>query len=246
MCEHLSVRGNAEEQGLITTLHRRVQGKTPRQVVEAIVATLKQPFREMRGAKDDFDARWGTETTRLVATSDLEFSREEAGYCCEYQASGSQALDNVVAQAGIDPAEYAMIDVGSGKGRVVLVAAARPFRRAIGVEYSRKLHDIAENNARIFTANGGAKIAPEFVCSDATEYAWPDGPLLVYLYNPFGPPLLDSFAEGLIEEHARNPRPVVLAYVNPKHRRSFDMRPAYALDSESEDILVYKVDSARR
>ena len=43
-----------------------------------------------------------------------------------------------------DVSGYTFVDLGSGKGRMLFVAAERPFRRVIGVEFSRSLHAEAE------------------------------------------------------------------------------------------------------
>ena len=41
---------------------------------------------------------------------------------------------------------FTFVDLGSGKGRVLLLAALRPFRRVIGVEISASLHTRAQAN----------------------------------------------------------------------------------------------------
>src|SRR3981081_102097 len=49
---------------------------------------------------------------------------------------------------GGDFSQYTFIDVGSGKGRVLFVAAGDPFRKGIGVEVSNALHDDALANLK--------------------------------------------------------------------------------------------------
>jgi len=45
-----------------------------------------------------------------------------------------------------DFSQYSFIDMGSGKARMLFVAAELPFRRVIGVEFDRKLHAAAKEN----------------------------------------------------------------------------------------------------
>src|SRR5258708_39905387 len=45
-----------------------------------------------------------------------------------------------------DYSEYTFIDMGSGLGRVLFVAAEYPFRRVVGVEFSTDLHHKALDN----------------------------------------------------------------------------------------------------
>src|SRR5215469_11495850 len=42
-----------------------------------------------------------------------------------------------------DFANYTFIDIGSGKGRMLFVAAEYPFEKVIGVEFAVDLHEIA-------------------------------------------------------------------------------------------------------
>ncbi|MEZ4320501.1 MAG: class I SAM-dependent methyltransferase [Myxococcota bacterium] len=89
-----------------------------------------------------------------------------------------------------DPERCTFVDLGSGKGRVVLLAAGRPFRRVVGVEHRRALHRRAQRNEAAYT--GPIVCRPEWVCADARAVELPDGPLVVFLYNPFGIEVLDA------------------------------------------------------
>jgi hypothetical protein len=50
----------------------------------------------------------------------------------------------------IDPRNFTFIDFGSGKGRVLLIAAGLPFKAVVGIEFSRELHEIAVQNISRF------------------------------------------------------------------------------------------------
>ena len=43
---------------------------------------------------------------------------------------------------------FTFVDLGSGKGRTLLMASDYPFRRIIGVELLPSLHQIAQENLR--------------------------------------------------------------------------------------------------
>jgi hypothetical protein len=61
----------------------------------------------------------------------------------------SEVSHRTVAQAGLQ--DFTFIDLGSGKGRVLLMAAAYGFKRIIGVEFMPELHRVAEENIRKYT-----------------------------------------------------------------------------------------------
>ena len=46
----------------------------------------------------------------------------------------------------LDFQEFTFIDIGSGKGRVLMMAADYPFRRILGIELLPDLHRAAQEN----------------------------------------------------------------------------------------------------
>jgi hypothetical protein len=69
-----------------------------------------------------------------------------------------QALAFSVQQSGVSPSvahgtlqDFTFIDLGSGKGRALLMASAYPFKRIIGVEFMPELHRVAQENIRKYT-----------------------------------------------------------------------------------------------
>ena len=115
----------------------------------------------------------------------------------------------------IDGATF--VDLGSGKGRAVMLAADYPFARIIGVEFARELHEVAVANlARMAKARRG-DTRFELLCEDATRFAYPDGPLIVFLFNSFAPPVLTAVAEAALADWRRSPRPMRVIYLNPVH-----------------------------
>jgi len=82
------------------------------------------------------------------------------------------------------------VDLGSGKGRVVLMASQRPFARVVGIERGRLLHWRATRNLERF--RGEQAVQPELVRADVLEAPLPTGPLVLFLYNPFGTDVLES------------------------------------------------------
>lgn len=89
-----------------------------------------------------------------------------------------------------DFSTYTFIDFGSGKGRVLLLAAELPFARVQGVELSPELHARAVKNIRSARALRRRAATIESTTQDATEYELPDTDLVLYFANPFGPAVM--------------------------------------------------------
>src|SRR3954471_2990982 len=65
-----------------------------------------------------------------------------------YVPTDYETFERAMRHVEVKP-EDVFVDFGSGKGRIVILAAALPFRRVIGVEFSAQLHEIAFANATV-------------------------------------------------------------------------------------------------
>ncbi len=114
-----------------------------------------------------------------------------------------------------DRSAYTFVDLGSGKGRMLFVAAEMGFGRCVGVEFSRSLQAQAVENARRFGRGRGAVI--ESVLADATEFQFPAGALVIYMFNPFGAETMGRVLGNLARAMAEAPRHVVVVLLWPEH-----------------------------
>jgi predicted RNA methylase len=115
-----------------------------------------------------------------------------------------------------DLSEYTFIDMGSGKGRMLFVAAEYPFRRVMGVEFSDELH--AQALANIGTYKHGRQQCGdiESVHADAAVFEFPDEELVIYMFNPFGPEVMRAMLANLERSLEKSPRHVVVVMLWPE------------------------------
>jgi SAM-dependent methyltransferase len=116
-----------------------------------------------------------------------------------------------------DYSKYTFIDMGSGKGRMLFVAAEYPFRRVIGVEFSNDLHEEALANIRRYRHSKQRCADIESLHADAAEFEFPDENLVIYMFNPFGPEVMGRMLANLERSIERHPRHVVVVMLWPKH-----------------------------
>ena len=114
-------------------------------------------------------------------------------------------------------ADFTFLDLGSGKGRTLLMASDYPFRRIVGIELLPNLHAIAQQNVAAYKSESQKCFALECVCGDASSFPLPGGPLLVYLFNPFSGNILRQAIANIENSFRANPRPVHVLYHNPEH-----------------------------
>lgn len=115
-----------------------------------------------------------------------------------------------VAPAGLQ--DFTFVDLGSGKGRVLLMASDYPFKRIIGVEFMPELHRAAEKNIAGYSNHRQRCRQIETFCMDARDFQFPDGPLVVYMFNPFSESTFAQVLENLRRSVEQSSRPVCIAY----------------------------------
>lgn len=162
-----------------------------------------------------FDLIHGTDTDTWLPLAAYDAPDLDLRQAVQYQPSFSSEIDRslkrVSARLGARLAEFEFFDLGSGKGKVCLLARAYGFRAIHGIEFYRPLVDIAERNVARF------KDAPiRFHCTDVTRFAFPPSPLVLFGYNPFQAAIWRSVLDRIAD------RPYVVIYNNPLHAEIID------------------------
>ncbi len=111
--------------------------------------------------------------------------------------------------------DFVFIDLGSGKGRTLLMASDYPFRRIMGVELLPALRQAAQENLSKYRSESQKCFALEAICGDATEFSFPAEPIVLYLFNPFPESGLRRAVANLEQSLRDHPRAVYVLYHNP-------------------------------
>jgi hypothetical protein len=105
---------------------------------------------------------------------------------------------------------YAYVDVGSGKGRTLIMAAELGFRRITGVEFSGDLCDKARENVSAYAPHRKNDVSFSIVNADATACALPQNNCVLYFGNPFALTLWPAMIANLERSLAETPRKLTL------------------------------------
>jgi SAM-dependent methyltransferase len=186
--------------------------------------------RRQRYGDADYDWEYRVNTTSAaVGWRDRLLGVFHSPYQPTEPALFHEMLAALEEQTRFDIREFTFIDLGSGKGRTLLMAADYPFRRIVGVELLPALHQIAEENLKKYSSESQKCFQLESICADAIDFPFPAEPTLLYLFNPFPESGLKRTLANLEGSLRRNPRPVYLLYHNPLLEHVL---------SESADITV--------
>jgi hypothetical protein len=137
--------------------------------------------------------------------------------------------------------EFTFVDVGSGKGRTLLMASEYPFRKIMGVELIAQLHRVAEENIRAYKSATQRCSQIEAVCADACEFAFPSGPLLLYLFNPLPVAGMRRMVANLEKSLAENPRIVWVLYHNPLLEHVIGEKAGFVKVGGSEQYSIFSL-----
>jgi SAM-dependent methyltransferase len=204
--------------------------------------------RQARYGDLDYDLEQSVNTTRANVPFKTQWMATLAG--SPYYASDPwlfaeimQALDSPPLKIRCE--EFTFIDLGSGKGRALLMAAEHSFRRIIGVELMPELNQVCLENIRAFNHSNGPSSrleAPciEALCMDARDFQFPPEPLVIYLFNPFPEPVFAAVMENLRQSVLENPRPVFIAYRYIEHESLLAASDWLTKVAGTEQWVIYR------
>lgn len=172
---------------------------------------LESTPQRRRARYGDVEFDWdhpGANTTSATVTARTRLLAAISG--APYQPSEPALFAEMLRALDTNFSQFTFIDIGSGKGRTLLMAAEFGFRRVVGVELLPELHQVAVIN---IAASGCSNI--ESVCTDGRDYQFPPEPLVIYLFNPLPAAALAQAIENLRRSLNQHPRPVKIIYHNP-------------------------------
>ncbi|MHB0999047.1 MAG: methyltransferase domain-containing protein [Armatimonadota bacterium] len=110
-----------------------------------------------------------------------------------------------------------LIDIGCGKGRVLLYAAHFGLRKLIGIEMSDKLAEIAKDNVKRNDMESVIKI----IQADAAKVDLSKGTVF-YMNNPFGAVTMKMVFDNIGRSLTANPRRIRIVYLYPSQEAVLD------------------------
>jgi SAM-dependent methyltransferase len=169
-----------------------------------------------------FDSTRSVSTSRGTEIGGLRLAgpRRDAFMYLPSRARNARSLLRAIPLG--DPAGYTFIDLGSGAGRVLFIAAEFAFQRVIGLELAAELHQIAQENIRRFHSPRKRCDNIVSIHTSAADYDFPNENLVIFLFNPFGPSVLRDVLKNLDHSLQRNKRRAFLAVLYPEYKEVID------------------------
>jgi len=177
-----------------------------------LAATLIR--QEVKGEK-----KYAINTTGSDELKTLTKSGVDTSHATIYMPVSYNLLEDVFNRLPGTPRHH-LLDIGSGKGRVLCVAAHNGFGKVTGVDFSGPFCKAAKENL-LLTKAKTPLLQYEIVERNIQEYALPSDVDFIFLFNPFDTILMQQLVEKIIQNLDEHPRLLYIVYANPLDKQLF-------------------------
>jgi len=176
-----------------------------------------------------FDFRHGTDTCRWMLLQNLNISSRNKERGVRYEPARIVLLRKMFeCMTPMLPTGGVMVDLGSGKGRVLLIASEFGFREARGVEFAPELCAIARNNFARYKESTNTKTVFRIIESDVVDYAIRNDDNVFVMFNPFDDVVLSKVLENIASSLLEYPRRILIGYYSPQHNETIARHGGFA------------------
>jgi len=202
-----------------------------------LLRTISAPYylpREYLRWRSSFDAKFGVDTeNRVIGGGGLQPVRPEL-------------FRKVLENLPIRHEDFTFVDLGSGKGRALLLASEYPFREIVGIELRPQLHKVAQRNVLRYRAATQKCSSFRLIEADFTTCALPPGNVLIYLFNPCHETEMRKLVANIKERVVVEPREAYILYVYPELRHLIDEAQFTRAVGGSDKWLSYRCTDSRQ
>jgi SAM-dependent methyltransferase len=176
-----------------------------------------------------FDIRYGTDTNNRLNLENLTVPSKNRRRGRPYQATRAVPLKRLFRLIRpVLPPGSVLLDLGCGKGRVMMVASEFPFREIRGLEFARELCNIGRKNCEIYKKANRIDIELSIIESDAADYMIRPDENVFFFYNSFDEKILNKVLANIGRSLDRAPRKALFIFYNPHLSHVMEKRGRFA------------------
>jgi SAM-dependent methyltransferase len=180
----------------------------PRQIFKLVLFCMRKLY-GLQGRV--FDRLLGVSTRDAVITSSSIFNT--GGDNCPYAGSHWLPVRRALKRLVPGPADV-FVDLGSGKGKALLIAGRLPYRRVVGVEIDEELSQCSNRNINNARYRLRAREV-NAITANVLEWTIPDEASVIFMFNPFIGQTFHAAVDHIFESYDRKPRGLHIVYHYP-------------------------------
>ena len=162
--------------------------------------------------------KYGTNTFIPVELKDLTITNGDRKIASRYEAVSFYMLEKLLSAFQKISTLTSVIDLGSGKGRVLMVAPHFGFTDITGIDFAKELCEQAIANMK-----EKEKYFPEIkwrvINENVEDYDIGSQDSVFFMFNPFTEIVLERFLEKLDHSCHEFPRSIYFLYASPQHQQ---------------------------
>lgn len=209
---------------------------SPRRTMQSCLSVIEDCY---------FDYRFRLETREELLVKDMDISPKDRQHAEKYKPTRARYFQQLMKSLRPNT-EQVFVDVGCGKGRILILAALYGFQKIRGIEISPSLSNIADRNIRAFKARGRESKEIEVHCRSILNYEFQHDETFFFLYSPFDEYITERFLERLKESICEYPRELTLVFNEFRFPVLMVERPMFQLHSTlrygAADFRIYRTD----
>ena len=128
---------------LLDKIIRRWKTEGPLAIIGHILRQSRRRLLDQYLLEPFHDWRLGIKTCKPTTRAELGLPDQQYNF---YKATAYRDFKRAMKYLTLRPNHDVFIDIGAGKGRVLIMAARYPFKRVIGLEYAQDLTLLARQN----------------------------------------------------------------------------------------------------
>lgn len=187
--------------------------------------------------------KYGSNTFTPVALKKLTIKNGDIQKASPYEAVSFYMLEKLLEAFRKISSETSIIDLGSGKGRIMMVAAHFGFNHMTGIDFARELCSQA-----IVNMTKKEKQFPgiqwQVLNQNVEDYSIASYDSVFFMFNPFTKEVLEHFIKKLEASCEQFPRPIYFLYASPLYQQSL-LDSGYAIIYQKQRMHMKAIIAVR-
>lgn len=187
--------------------------------------------------------KYGTNTFVPVELKDLTITNGDRKTASRYEAVSFYMLEKLLTAFKKVSKLTSIVDLGSGKGRVLMVAPHFGFTDITGIDFAKELCDLAISNMSE-KEKQFSNIKWRVINENVEDYDIRNQDSVFFMFNPFTESVLKRFLEKLDRSCHQFPRSTYFLYASPQHQQLL-LNNGYAIIYHKQMMHLESIIAAR-
>ena len=187
--------------------------------------------------------KYGSNTFIPVELKDLTITNGDKKKASRYEAVSFYMLEKLLSAFQKVSGITSITDLGSGKGRVLMVAPHFGFKEITGIDFAKELCQQANMNMRE-KEKEFPNIKWKVLNENVEDYDLTRHDSVFFMFNPFTEVVLKKFLEKLDHSCQQFPRSIYFLYASPQHQQLL-LDDGYAIIYQTQMMHLESIIAAR-